>query len=213
MRATTFSDRITGRSETTPAADASAGRQAQRFVAIGLVALIHGIVFVVLARSFVPAFPARSAEEIQVNFLSPNMGPREPLAPPLDWTFETPQDVVVPQPELAITPDQEGSEGIVASAIDQNLPPRLDPAHVNERPELPGTFGDLIKGLSLQMRLRVLADGSIAQARIVRSTGEGAIDRLAIDCVRNRWRYLPASINGKPIEAWMTVIVRFAPIH
>jgi hypothetical protein len=28
----------------------------------------------------------------------------------------------------------------------------------------------------------------------------------------NSWRYLPASINGKPIEAWTTVIVRFAAI-
>lgn len=114
-------------------------------------------------------------------------------------------------PAIDVTPDQEAGEGIVASGIIQKLAPRLDPAHVNALPELPRTLGS-VAALSLKLRILVLPDGSVGDAQVVRSTGQRDIDRLAIETVKNSWRYLPASVNGKPIEAWTTVIVRFAPV-
>jgi TonB family protein len=95
----------------------------------------------------------------------------------------------------------------------QRLAPTLDPAHTNERPELPGTLGSIIASLSLRLRILVLPDGSVLDAVIQKSTGEAEFDKLAIDWVKDNWRYLPATVNGRPIEAWTTVIVRFAAIH
>ena len=110
-----------------------------------------------------------------------------------------------------MTPDQEAGEGIVAGAITQKLAPRLDPSHVNALPELPRTLGS-VAALTLKLRILVLPDGSVGDAQVVRSTGQREIDQLAIETVKNSWRYLPATVNGKPIEAWTTVIVRFAPV-
>jgi protein TonB len=104
------------------------------------------------------------------------------------------------------------ANGIAAVGIAEKLAPRLDPRHINARPELPHTLGSYVMALSLELRILVLPDGSVGDAQIVRSTGQGEIDQIAIETVKASWHYLPASINGKPIEAWTTAMVRFAPI-
>ena len=183
-----------------------------RYSAIVGVTTIHIAVLWVLAVGMqIRALPA-GIPELQLEFLSPNLGPRVAPAPPLDWDFKTPEEVLVPEPLITITPDQEAGEGIVASGIAQKLAPRLDPAHVNQKPELPSTLGSFVTALSLELRILVLPDGSVGDAQILRSTGQHDIDRITIQTVKDSWRYLPASVNGKPIEAWTTVIVRFAVI-
>jgi outer membrane biosynthesis protein TonB len=57
-----------------------------------------------------------------------------------------------------------------------------------------------------------LTDGSVGDARIVHSSAEREIDQIAIETVKDSWHYLSASVNGKPIEAWTTGIVRFVPV-
>lgn len=185
----------------------------QRYFAIAIVGAVHVAVLWALAIGIRPDASMRvgGSQELQIRLLSPNLGPTVAPAPPLDWDFETPETVLVSEPQIAIAPDQEAGEGIVGSAITQKLAPRLDPQHVNQRPELPRTMGGIIAALSLRLRILVLPNGTVGNAQIVRSTGEGEIDRLAIETIKNSWRYLPASINGKPIEAWTTVLVSFAP--
>jgi TonB family protein len=93
----------------------------------------------------------------------------------------------------------------------EKVPPRLDPRHINEQPELRRRMG-AVGALSLELRILVQPDGSVSDAEVARSTGTADIDRIAITVVKNSWRYLPAPINGKPIEFWTTVIVRFTAI-
>lgn len=184
----------------------------QRYVAIAIVALVHVLVLWVFGSGIRPgpAVPSVRSDELQVRILSPNLGPPVAPYPSLDWTFDTPAEVLVPEPQIVIAPDQEAGEGIVGRGITQRLAPRLDPKHVNARPELPHTMGGAIGAISVELRILVLPDGSVGDAKVVRSAGEADIDRLAIETVRNSWHYLPASINGKPVGAWTTVIIRFA---
>lgn len=192
--------------------NAPPGASRRRYIAILSVGLIHIVLLWALIQGIRPTAPVRNgASVLQIRLLSPNLGPREPLAPPLDWTFDEPEAVLVPAPQIVVAPDQEAGEGIVGSAITQRLAPRLDPKHLNQLPELPRSMGAIIRALSVELRVLVLPDGTVGNAEVVRSAGEGDIDRLAMQTVRDGWRYLPASINGKPIETWMTVIVRFAP--
>jgi len=187
-------------------------RSWQRSVAIAIVALIHIVVVATLAGGARRSIPLGSTPELQISLLSPNLGPPEALAPPLDWTFASPEDVLVPEPQITITPDQEAGEGIVAAGIIQKLAPRLDPSHLNEKPELPRTLGSMVGAIALKLRILVLPDGSVGDTQVVSSTGERDIDQLAVNWVRNSWHYLPASVNGKPMAAWTTIIVRFAAI-
>jgi TonB family protein len=181
----------------------------RRCAVIVCVVVIHLGLFWLVANLRPVAWVA-NGHELQVNLISPNLGPREPFAPSLDWQFQQPEDVVVPEPDITITPDQEAGEGIVADAITQRLAPRLDPTHLNVRPSLAGSFSGTAAASSLMLRVLVEADGSVGNAEVVRSAGDAEADRTAINFVMANWRFLPASVNGKPIEAWMTVIVRFA---
>jgi TonB family protein len=184
---------------------------ARRYAALGAVAAIHLAVLWMLAAAmhFQAAFPAQNPQELQINLLSPNLGGNGTPAPPLDWTFLDPEQVLVPEPQFTIESDLEAANAIAAVGITRKLAPRLDPRHVNAMPELPHTLGSYVMALSLELRVLILPDGSVGDAQIVRSTGQGEIDQIAIETIKDSWRYLPASINGKPIEAWTTIMVRF----
>ena len=187
-------------------------RSRQRCVAIAIAAVVHIVVVAALTGSIRSRVPPRLEYVLQINLVSPNLGPPEPLAPPLDWSFVFPEQVLVPEPVITITPDQEAGEGIVAAGVTQKLAPRLDPSHVNAMPELPRTLGGIVGAIALKLRILVLPDGSVGDTQVVRSTGQRDIDELAVNWVRNTWHYLPASANGKPMAAWTTFIVRFAAI-
>ena len=190
------------------------GERSQHCRAIGIVALIHlAVIWVLTAgmRSDLEHTAARGFGELDIRVLRPDLGPRGPSAPSLDRSCLSPEEVIVPEPQITIESDRDMAYGIAAVGATRKLPPRLDPRHLNEKPELPHTIG-MVGALDLELRILVLPDGSVGDAQVIRSTGDAGIDRLAIETVKNSWHYLPASINGKPIEAWATVIVRFAAI-
>ncbi|HEX3663775.1 MAG TPA: energy transducer TonB [Rhizomicrobium sp.] len=186
-----------------------------RYATLGIVALIHFVLFWLLATA-IPSETAGSGKaggstELEIRLISPNLASSGIPAPPTDWDFLAPEDVVVPEPEINIVPELQDPNAVHVTIMRQKLPPRLDPTHINEKPELPHTLG-MVGALSLELRILVLPDGSVGDAQVARSTGEPDIDRIAIETVKGSWRYIPATINGKPIEAWTMVIVRFAAI-
>lgn len=200
------------RLETSAAADPANGAAWRRYAALVGVAAIHIAVFWVFAAAM-RSVPPIATQELQITLFNPHITPAQPPAPPLGWTFQMPEEALVPDPEIKIAPEQGSPGGTTAGVMMRRLAPTLDPSHVNERPELPGTLGSLIAALSLRLRILVMPDGSVLAAEVAQSTGEAEIDHLAIEWVKADWRYQPASVNGRPIEAWMTVVVRFAAIH
>ncbi|MCI0585999.1 MAG: energy transducer TonB [Planctomycetes bacterium] len=56
--------------------------------------------------------------------------------------------------------------------------------------------------------VRVSAKGAVTEARIEESTGSGPLDRAALDAVA-RWRFLPARLDGAPVDSEVLVPVRF----
>jgi TonB family protein len=57
------------------------------------------------------------------------------------------------------------------------------------------------------LQLRIATDGSVADARILRSIP--MLDEAALDAVR-QWRYEPTDVDGDPVELVMHVTVNFA---
>ncbi|HEX4158030.1 MAG TPA: TonB family protein [Rhizomicrobium sp.] len=146
-----------------------------------------------------------------MRLISPNLVSRGIPAPPTDWDFLTPDELPVPEPVIDIMPEQQAPGNDGAAVIRERLPPRIDPTHANERPELPRTVA-MIGALVLELRVLVLPDGSVGDARVIKSTGEPEYDRIAIETVKGSWRHIPATAGGKPIEAWTTIMVRFTAI-
>jgi periplasmic protein TonB len=64
-----------------------------------------------------------------------------------------------------------------------------------------------VEGTAL-LRLRVAADGTTREIRLLRSAGHRLLDEAA-EAAARRWEIAPALRNGLPIEAWVEVPVRF----
>lgn len=59
------------------------------------------------------------------------------------------------------------------------------------------------------LRVHVRADGSVATAEIKQSSGSTLLDDSALKTVRESWRFMPARLDGVPVESWVEVPIRF----
>jgi outer membrane biosynthesis protein TonB len=185
----------------------------RRYAAISCVAAIHIAAFGAFTAVVPTIMRTPGTQELQLSIFNPALPPSGAPPPPLSRTFRLPDTLELPEPQLDIAPGAGTGAGLQANETTERLAPILDPSHRNERPELPGSFGAIFASMSMKLRLLLLPDSSVLDAVIVKSTGEAEIDKMAADWVKASWRNLPAIVNGKPIESWVTVIVRFAPIH
>ncbi len=60
------------------------------------------------------------------------------------------------------------------------------------------------------LRVLVSSDGSTKRVEIARSSGFQLLDNVALDTVRERWRFVPAMRDGAAVESWVMVPIRFA---
>jgi len=66
----------------------------------------------------------------------------------------------------------------------------------------------------LDMVLYVLDDGSVNNVRLLKGSGDGKWDTLAVASVK-KWQFIPAHLNDKPISTWhhIKTQVRYANPH
>lgn len=86
--------------------------------------------------------------------------------------------------------------------------PKSDPAMPLTQPSYPAGSRRLGQQGTVIMRLHVLADGSVADARIIRSSGHPDLDYSAIHEAK-RWRVAPGTVNESPTHMWARFAVTF----
>jgi len=59
------------------------------------------------------------------------------------------------------------------------------------------------------LRFVVTEDGSIDDIQVVRSSGFSRLDQAAVTMVQSRWRYQPATANGRPVRERISANVAF----
>jgi len=80
---------------------------------------------------------------------------------------------------------------------------------VNPKPPYPLLARRIGMQGTVVLRVHVRADGSVAEAELARSSGSQLLDDSALKTVRERWRFLPARLDGAPVESWVEVPIRF----
>jgi TonB family protein len=116
---------------------------------------------------------------------------------------------VMQMPDIVIERDaaDDAPPALAASLV---LAPRPDPAHPNPAPtDLPLDGQHRAVG-SLVVKILVRPDGTVADAAVVRTSGRSDTDLAAMDFIKAQWKFLPALLEGRPIQYWTTIIVRFA---
>jgi protein TonB len=75
-------------------------------------------------------------------------------------------------------------------------------------PDFPmALFSERVSGLEVDIEGTVDTNGTLSDARVVRSP-DPRLDQAAMDAVQS-WRFRPAMMNGTPVEATYRVTVRF----
>lgn len=150
----------------------------------------------------VPALPPRPRPPATAAKPAPAPAPRRSLpSPPLRPQARAPRPAepppATPPPAAAPKPEPE--------AVSLDLP--LEP---EERPEAHYPEDAAAEGVTGKVRLKVVVDprGRVEDTLVVRSSGDGRLDRAAQEAVR-RWRYRPAQRAGRTVTATDYVEVEF----
>jgi protein TonB len=80
---------------------------------------------------------------------------------------------------------------------------------VNPKPPYPMLARRMGMQGTVVLRVHVRADGSVAEAALAQSSGSQLLDDSALKTVREQWRFLPARLDGTPVESWVEVPIRF----
>lgn len=146
----------------------------------------------------------------------------EEKPPPPPPKIETTPPPFVPPPDIAIDLPVETAPTRAITATTQKpvVKPPPPPAQVtrvppkqNPRRPMPITNEDYPpqskrlgeEGVTL-VRLLVLADGSIGNVQVAKSSGFPRLDETAVRKLK-RWRVNPGTENGKPVDMWMDLRV------
>lgn len=90
------------------------------------------------------------------------------------------------------------------------VPPSSSARHLNNAPPpYPAISQRLGESGRVVVRVLIGADGRAQEARIQRSSGFDRLDRLALETVRDRWRYVPGTRAGVPEAMWFNVPISF----
>jgi TonB family protein len=184
------------------------GRELQRLVSASFAMFIHAALFLILMSGLAVRPLGQISHDLKVAIIAePEKDAGTPPPPPFRDPVllnVLPPDVVIDQ---ALSPNTENSQ--VASI--QLLAPRPDPDRPNMRPSYPAgvAISNGNKTIIVIVKAFVLKDGTIRDCAIAGSSGVAALDKMAVDFVEKRWHFLPASLDGKPIDDWTTVEVTF----
>lgn len=201
-------------------------RATMNWLAIAVVGALHAVVLVALALSRVDLPVLTIAPALRVDLLpaaaplpSPPSPPRPALdqpAPPLP-VFVMP-DIAPPEPApspVLAESRAAGGEAGTMTATDAGLPaaataPDFEAAYLNNpAPVYPMASRRAREHGTVVLRVLVNPAGRAQTIELANSSGFSRLDKAARDAVE-RWRFVPASQDGRPVMAWVLVPVIFS---
>jgi protein TonB len=188
-----------------------------RLIGIGLVILLH----IAIVYALVTGLAHRAIEVVRAPIMTeiieaPRPERREPPPPPPQFT--PPAPVFVPPPEIHIErppPPPPKSSAVTAVtpvkpvappppvAAPVRVEPRLDAEHSRE-PDYPSLSRRLGEQGSAVIQILVDVDGRVIDAKLLQSSGHDRLDQAALAGVRHSYRFLPGTVDGKPVQMWYT---------
>lgn len=110
--------------------------------------------------------------------------------------------------------NQTGSTGSTAAVgIDAPIKPDVTAIplyHLIPKPPYPSRSRDHGEAGTVIIAILVSADGSVADAHVATSSGYPLLDGSALSTVKAKWRFKPATNNGKPVASWVRAPINFS---
>lgn len=116
------------------------------------------------------------------------------------------QPRIIEAPARSVPPPVPAAQASTPAPGDRAQPqPLATPA-----PRYPQEALRMGAGGTVRITVTVAADGSVERQELADSSGNRYLDRAALEAVR-RWRFQPATRNGQPVAAEVSVPIVFNP--
>lgn len=127
--------------------------------------------------------------------------PPEPVAEPVPETEPQPQELTQTEAEQPAQETQEATEALTE--------PTFEAAYLrNKPPAYPHRARKLRQQGTVELRVRVSAEGAPVELAVLQSSGVALLDKAALSAVR-QWRFVPAKRGSTAMEAWVVVPIHF----
>ena len=87
--------------------------------------------------------------------------------------------------------------------------PTSNPKKPLSQPEYPDASQRLRETGTVQLTVYVLEDGSVGDAKVLKSSGFPRLDDAAVKEAKRKWRLLPGTQDGKPVAMYGQFAVTF----
>lgn len=198
-----------------------------RIAAIALALTVHLAAFglMVMPPSLLLGALEEAPAEIVVDFIRaevlPPPLPVPPVPPPPVRPAPAPRTVAPAVVPVVIAPSAHTVAAVQADPVTESLgDPAPDPgptlasaAAIAYADVPPPPYPAMARRRRLEgevlLRVRVDESGRPVEVEIERSSGHRVLDRSAREHVLARWRFQPALLGGRPVQAWARVPVNF----
>jgi protein TonB len=158
-----------------------------------------------------PPTPAHAVVQQPTIMATPTPTPSPMSAPPIERVAPTP----VAAPAAAAQPPSPPSAPAAATpavaTAPASTPPSFKAAYLNNPgPVYPQAARMKRQQGTTRLRVQVSPEGAPVQVLLDRSSGHSDLDKSAMDVVRNRWRFAPATEAGRPVAGWVVVPIEFS---
>lgn len=158
----------------------------------------------------------KAVARMPVETARPRPLPEPLLAVPAATPQEVPPTATEAVPQAEDTPQDAPPQHDMPQAVvaaPQPAPielPRFNADYLdNPAPAYPSLSRRLGEEGRVLLRVQVNAAGAPTQVLLQQSSGHARLDEVASATVR-RWQFLPARQGGRPVEAWVTVPIKFS---
>ena len=139
--------------------------------------------------------------------------PREPSVPEPLLTVPAPEPRPAPEPPApapaAREPERAPSK-VERAAAEPVTPPVINAAYLhNPKPGYPRSAHRRGEQGTVLLKVLVTRDGTPASVSVDKSSGSAALDKAALEFVRNNWRFTPARRGAEAVESWVFVPIDF----
>lgn len=156
-------------------------------------------------------------EHDPITAIEPIFVPKKPFTLPPESPQPTTTETDIGKPNSPGGADRFGkSEGEIITREETEVIPKpvfigakRDPKYASRfQPDYPA--GLLVKEIEGDAVIKVLigTDGRVREAIVVRAT-HADFGKAAVKKALNSWRFIPATRDGKPVEDWQTIPIRF----
>jgi protein TonB len=122
--------------------------------------------------------------------------------PPVESVDQTVGTMDFQTPEVPVAPDSYQVEPAGSGFL--QLATLVAPAPSYPRPALVRHLAGTVK-----LRIHVDASGLPTEVLVEQSSGHAILDETAVKTVLKRWRFVPATRDGQPVEGWALVPITF----